>query len=298
MVRAYDPEDSVLLTMSLDDPPAGPLLLMSFDGDDADTRAEAAVRLVGGERLDNSIVEHWWSHRNAAVDEYTKNMSGAGLLGPHAMIDTMEVAGTWTVLRDLYHSMKERLAEHADFVTCHVSHIYPDGACLYFTLGKACSDDADCRVEQRDMVGRGDDRLPRGGRNHQPPPRHRQAAGALASGRARRLLGGPSGDQGGAGSAGHHEPGRAGVGATMSSPYGVLTLVCNLKAGRGGVAKCMPEVERLLAERGLEYEVSSHGGPRSRDLADQGGTRARPPTHRRGRRRWHHPRSGQWTDRG
>jgi alkyldihydroxyacetonephosphate synthase len=142
MVRAYDPEDAVLLTMSLDDPPAGPLLLMSFDGDDADTRAEAAVHLVGGERLDDSIVEHWWSHRNAAVDEYTKNMSGAGLLGPHAMIDTMEVAGTWTVLRDLYHSMKERLAEHADFVTCHVSHIYPDGACLYFTLGKACNDDA------------------------------------------------------------------------------------------------------------------------------------------------------------
>ena len=143
MVRAYDPEDSVLLTMSLDDPPAGPLLLMSFDGDDADTRAEAAVRLVGGEHLDDSIVEHWWSHRNAAVEEYTKNMSGAGLLGHHAMIDTMEVAGTWTVLRDLYHSMKERLAEHADFVTCHVSHIYPDGACLYFTLGKAGSDDAE-----------------------------------------------------------------------------------------------------------------------------------------------------------
>ena len=143
MVRAYDPEDSVLLTMSFDDPPAGPLLLMSFDGDDADARAEAAVRLVGGERLNDSIVEHWWSHRNAAVDEYTKNMSGAGLLGQHAMIDTMEVAGTWTVLRDLYHSMKERLAEHADFVTCHVSHIYPDGACLYFTLGKACNDDVE-----------------------------------------------------------------------------------------------------------------------------------------------------------
>jgi diacylglycerol kinase (ATP) len=47
----------------------------------------------------------------------------------------------------------------------------------------------------------------------------------------------------------------------MSSPYGVLTLVCNLNAGRGGVAKCLPEVERLLAERGLEYEVSRTEGP-------------------------------------
>jgi diacylglycerol kinase (ATP) len=41
----------------------------------------------------------------------------------------------------------------------------------------------------------------------------------------------------------------------MTSPYGVLTLVCNVNAGGGGVGKCLPEVERLLAERGLEYEV-------------------------------------------
>ncbi|MGH2776509.1 MAG: FAD-binding oxidoreductase [Actinomycetota bacterium] len=141
LVRAYDAEDSVLLTMGLDDPPMGPLLLMSFDGDDADARVESAVALTNGERLSHSIVEHWWNNRNAAVDEYMRNMSGAGLLGPHAMLDTMEVAGTWTVLRDLYHSMKDHLAEHADFVTCHVSHIYPDGACLYFTLAKTCSDD-------------------------------------------------------------------------------------------------------------------------------------------------------------
>ncbi|MGH2697990.1 MAG: diacylglycerol/lipid kinase family protein [Actinomycetota bacterium] len=41
----------------------------------------------------------------------------------------------------------------------------------------------------------------------------------------------------------------------MSSPYGVLTLVCNVNAGRGGVGRCLPEVEGLLSERGLEYEV-------------------------------------------
>jgi len=41
----------------------------------------------------------------------------------------------------------------------------------------------------------------------------------------------------------------------VSSPYGVLTLVCNTKAGNGGVGRCLPEVERLLTERELEYEV-------------------------------------------
>jgi diacylglycerol kinase (ATP) len=41
----------------------------------------------------------------------------------------------------------------------------------------------------------------------------------------------------------------------MSSPFGVLTLVCNVTAGRGGVGKCLPEVQRLLTERNLDYEI-------------------------------------------
>ena len=141
VTRLYDREDAFLFTMGLDDPPTGPLLLLSFDGPGARERSNEAVALAGGERTGDELVEHWWNHRNAAVDEYTKSMSGAGMLGPHALIDTMEVAGTWTVLRDLYHSIKERLTEHADVVTCHVSHVYPDGACLYFTLAKMCGDD-------------------------------------------------------------------------------------------------------------------------------------------------------------
>ncbi|MGH2827048.1 MAG: FAD-binding oxidoreductase, partial [Actinomycetota bacterium] len=141
VVRLYDREDAFLFTMGLDDPPAGPLLLLSFDGPGARARSETAVSLSDGEPIDAGLVEHWWSHRNAAVDEYAKSMSGAGMLGPHALIDTMEVAGTWSELRELYHSMKERLTGHADVVTCHVSHVYTDGACLYFTLAKMCGGD-------------------------------------------------------------------------------------------------------------------------------------------------------------
>src|SRR5215207_5659631 len=111
------------------------------------------------------------------------------------------------------------------------------------------------------MVGHRDDRLPRGGGHDQPPPRNRQAAGPLAAGRTRRLLRGPSGGKGGSRPTGNHEPRGARAGGAVSSPYGVLTLVCNLKAGRGGVAKCLPQVERLLAERGLEYELARTEGP-------------------------------------
>lgn len=47
----------------------------------------------------------------------------------------------------------------------------------------------------------------------------------------------------------------------MSSPYGILTLVSNVKAGRGGSGNCLPEVERLLGERDLAYEVVRTEGP-------------------------------------
>jgi alkyldihydroxyacetonephosphate synthase len=143
IVRLYDREDVTLLLMDRTDPPEGPLLLLSFDGFAAPARAEAAVGLASGAVQDPAIVEHWWDHRNDAGSTYVRLMTQDDLLGPHAVVDTMEVAGTWTVLRDLYHSIKTRLSEKADLAACHLSHVYTDGACLYFTLASACdSEDA------------------------------------------------------------------------------------------------------------------------------------------------------------
>jgi alkyldihydroxyacetonephosphate synthase len=141
LVRLYDREDSFVAFSNLEDPPTGPLLMLSFDGRDAQNRADEAVAGLQADELDPGIVEFWWAHRNDAVGSFITIMSGEGVLGPHAMIDTMEVAGTWTVLRALYHDLKEALSVEADFVGCHLSHVYPDGACLYFTMGSACPDD-------------------------------------------------------------------------------------------------------------------------------------------------------------
>lgn len=41
----------------------------------------------------------------------------------------------------------------------------------------------------------------------------------------------------------------------MTSPYGRMVLICNSKAGRGGVARALPEIERHLKERDLQYEL-------------------------------------------
>ena len=141
LVRLYDRDDSAILLRNLPEEEPDPLALLSFDGPLAEERASHAVALSAGVEGNHELVDHWWTHRNDAVDEFMGLMAGDGVLGPHAMVDTMEVAGTWTVLRDLYHSMKEALGPLADIAGCHISHVYPDGACLYFTLASACDDD-------------------------------------------------------------------------------------------------------------------------------------------------------------
>ena len=141
LVRLYDTDDATIFLRSHPEEVPGPLLLLSFDGRDASGRAKDAVSLCRGTRGNDTLVDHWWGHRNAVVDDYPRLLAGEGILGPHALVDTIEVSGTWSVLRDLYHDMKASLAGEADLVGCHLSHVYPDGACLYFTLASACSDD-------------------------------------------------------------------------------------------------------------------------------------------------------------
>jgi alkyldihydroxyacetonephosphate synthase len=141
LVRLYDREDTAIFLRSFDGASDDPMLLLSFEGVRADVRSEEAVATSRGTRGDDGLVDHWWQHRNDAVDEFTRIMSGEGILGPHAMVDTIEVSGTWANLRELYHGMKTSLTDEADIVGCHLSHVYPDGACLYFTLARACDGD-------------------------------------------------------------------------------------------------------------------------------------------------------------
>ncbi|HWC14470.1 MAG TPA: FAD-binding oxidoreductase [Actinomycetota bacterium] len=140
VVRLYDAEDSAIFLRHHPDEPQGPLLLLSFDGPSASERAAAAAGF-GGEPGNDALVTYWWEHRNDAVEEYRLILRGEGILGPHGLADTVEVSGTWSVLRDLYHSMKKALEPLADLVGCHLSHVYPEGACLYFTMASACADE-------------------------------------------------------------------------------------------------------------------------------------------------------------
>lgn len=142
VVRLYDADDTLLFLRHRPDLVAGRcVLVVSFEGEDNSARLRAAAELSGGSRGEDAIAAHWWDHRNDAVQEYRKTMAGEGVLGPHGVVDTMEVSGSWSALRGLYHGLKDALSRSAAFVGCHLSHVYSDGACLYFTLAAPCATD-------------------------------------------------------------------------------------------------------------------------------------------------------------
>ena len=47
----------------------------------------------------------------------------------------------------------------------------------------------------------------------------------------------------------------------MGSPFGPITLIANPRAGRGRVAEELPEVERTLLSKGLEYRILEENEP-------------------------------------
>jgi len=141
MMRLYDRDDAEIFLRNHPDEPRDPLMLLSFEGFDALARLEEAFGLTRGARGNDDLVDHWWVHRNDLAQEYVKLMEGKGLLGPHAIVETIEVSARWSNLRDVYHSMKDALSKEADIVGCHLSHHYVDGACLYFSIGSSCDSD-------------------------------------------------------------------------------------------------------------------------------------------------------------
>jgi alkyldihydroxyacetonephosphate synthase len=74
-------------------------------------------------------VGRWWDRRQdvSALEEAVR----AGLT-----VDTIEVAGRWSVLPTLYREVRDAVAaiDGTFVVSAHLSHAYGDGGCLYFTF--------------------------------------------------------------------------------------------------------------------------------------------------------------------
>jgi alkyldihydroxyacetonephosphate synthase len=84
---------------------------------------------VGAVAADAALVADWLAHRNdtSALQELTRK---------GFVVDTMEIAAPWSRLVDVFERTQAALlaVPHAVAATCHLSHSYLDGACLYFTF--------------------------------------------------------------------------------------------------------------------------------------------------------------------
>ena len=88
---------------------------------------EAAA--AGARALGEQPVEAWLDHRN-------DTSALRALIAKGFVVDTMEVGAPWVALPALFEQVRAavRAVPHCLAASCHLSHSYPDGACLYFTF--------------------------------------------------------------------------------------------------------------------------------------------------------------------
>jgi alkyldihydroxyacetonephosphate synthase len=126
----------------------GCLAILGFEGEPAaivHRRAQAArmLRSAGGLALGTGPGRSWERERFAAP--YLRD----ALLDNCIMVETLETATEWSGLMDLYAAVGEairgalRARATPPLVMCHISHLYPSGASLYFTFFAAQQEGAE-----------------------------------------------------------------------------------------------------------------------------------------------------------
>lgn len=89
----------------------------------------ASCGAAGGRPAEAALVDAWLEHRNdtSALQALTRK---------GFVVDTMEIAAPWSALTTIVELARTAMlaVPHARAATCHLSHSYPDGACLYFTF--------------------------------------------------------------------------------------------------------------------------------------------------------------------
>ena len=125
----------------------GCLAIVGFEGDEEEVddrrrRTGALLRAGGGVALGHRPGDAWLRSRYAAP--YLRDE----LLDRGVLVETLETAATWANLGALHHAVGEALRAALSgrgtpaLVMCHVSHLYPSGASLYFTFLARQEEDA------------------------------------------------------------------------------------------------------------------------------------------------------------
>lgn len=119
-------------------PEGGCLLLTGFEGtpDEVRERRDRAAAILaecGADELGGAIGEGWLSHRFDAP--YLRDP----LLDAGVLTETFETVTSWSDLPQLHSDLRDVVADALAgvgnaLVWCHISHVYPTGASLYFTI--------------------------------------------------------------------------------------------------------------------------------------------------------------------
>jgi alkyldihydroxyacetonephosphate synthase len=113
----------------------GCLLITGYEGSDRAVRHRRQVvrDLLGDAHAVSvgSAVGRSWEHSRFAAPALRDTLLDSGVLA-----ETLETAATWTALPALYTAVRDAVvgALGRAIVGCHVSHLYPTGASLYFTV--------------------------------------------------------------------------------------------------------------------------------------------------------------------
>ncbi|MGA5647713.1 FAD-binding oxidoreductase [Streptomyces seoulensis] len=127
---------------ALADGGTGCLAVTGYEGTVADTarrreEAAAVLRECGGTLVGTEPGERWAEGRYAAP--YLRD----ALLDAGAFAETLETAAFWSRIPELYTAVRTALTDTLTgagtppLVMCHISHVYENGASLYFTVVSA-----------------------------------------------------------------------------------------------------------------------------------------------------------------
>lgn len=131
LLRYYDQDESRHVSGDADF--EGCLLFTGCEGVESLAAAEQQqlgniAAESGGTSLGSALVDAWLPNRF----DYSTVQKTLDTIGGYA--ETIEIAHNWSQIQDLYTTLKDELADHADHVFGHFSHAYPQGTSLYLIL--------------------------------------------------------------------------------------------------------------------------------------------------------------------
>ena len=123
----------------------GSLAVVGYEGEpeEVEARRAAGARALNaaGGSIEPGAGEGW------ERDRYRGPYLRDALLDAGALVETLETVTFWSALRGTYTAISDALRDSLSaqgtppVVLCHVSHVYPAGASLYFTVGCAQAED-------------------------------------------------------------------------------------------------------------------------------------------------------------